>query len=162
MSQLHRALLALSILAMSLGASLGAGTAQAQTYTVGSLKIEQPWARATPGGAKVGGGYMTITNTGTTPDRLVGGSLPQAGRFEVHEMKMEGGMMQMREVKGGLEIRPGQKVELKPGGYHIMFMDLRSPLKQGDRLKGQLRFERAGTVDVEYKIEGMGGPMHGH
>ena len=159
MSHLRKALLALSISAASLGAT--AGTALAQTYTVGSLKIEQPWARATPGGAKVGGGYLTITNAGTTPDRLLGGSLPQAGRFEVHEMKMQGGMMQMREVKGGLEIRPGQKVELKPGSYHIMFMDLHAPFKQGDKLKGQLRFEKAGTVDVEFKVEGIGasGPM---
>jgi len=158
MSQLRKSLLAMSIVATT------AGPAPAQTYNVGSLTIEQPWARATPGGAKVGGGYMTITNNGTQPDRFVGGTLPQAGRFEIHEMKMEGGMMQMREVRGGLEIRPGQKVELKPGGYHVMFMDLRAPFKQGEKLKGQLRFEKAGTVDVEYRVEslGAGGPMHGH
>jgi copper(I)-binding protein len=82
-------------------------------------------------------------------------------------MKMEGGTMQMREVKGGLEIGPGQKVELKPGGYHIMFMDLRAPFKQGDKLKAQLRFEKAGTVDVEFKVESIGAggpamPKHGH
>jgi periplasmic copper chaperone A len=158
MSQLCKALLALAILGST------AGTALAQTYTVGALKIEQPWARATPGGAKVGGGYLTITNTGTTPDRLVGGTLAQAGRFEVHEMKVEGGTAHMREVKGGLEIGPGQKVELKPGSYHIMFMDLRAQFKQGETLKGQLRFEKAGTVDVEYKVQGLGGgtPKHGH
>src|SRR5215475_11363628 len=150
MSQFRQALLTMSVLAGM------AGTALAQTYTVGSLKIEQPWTRATPGGAKVGGGYLTITNTGTTPDRLVGGSLAQAGRFEMHEMKMEGGTAQMREIKGGLEIGPGQKVELEPGGYHIMFMDLRAPFKQGETLKGQLRFEKAGTVDVEYKVQGLG------
>ena len=161
MSQFRQSLLAMSILAAT------AGMALAQTYTVGSLKIEQPWTRATPGGAKVGGGYLTITNTGTTPDRLVGGSLAQAGRFEMHEMKMDGGTMQMREVKGGLEIGPGQKVEFKPGGYHIMFMDLRAPFKQGDKLKAQLRFENAGTVDVEFKVESIGAggpamPKHGH
>jgi copper(I)-binding protein len=162
MSQLRKALLALPVLGMALG--VAAPVALAQSYSVGSLKIEQPWTRATPAGAKVGGGYMTITNSGTEPDRLVGGTLPQAGRFEIHEMKMEGGMMQMREVKGGLEIKPGQKVELKPGGYHVMLMDLRTPLKQGERLKGQLRFEKAGPVDVEFKVEslGAGGPMHGH
>jgi hypothetical protein len=166
MSSYRHALLALSILAASFGAT--AATALAQTYTAGSLKIEQPWVRATPGGAKVGGGYLTITNTGTTPDRLIGGSLAQAKRVEVHEMKMEGGMMKMREVKGGLEIKPGQKVELKPGGYHVMFMDLSAPFKQGDKLKGQLRFEKAGTVDVEFKVESIGAsgpmqmPMPGH
>jgi periplasmic copper chaperone A len=161
MSHFRQALLAMSVLAAT------AGMALAQTYTVGSLKIEQPWTRATPGGAKVGGGYLTITNTGTTPDRLLGGSLAQAGRFEMHEMKMDGGTMQMREVKGGLEIGPGQKVEFKPGGYHIMFMDLRSPFKQGDKLKAQLRFEKAGTVDVEFKVESIGAggpaaPKHSH
>ena len=150
MSQLRQSLLAIFMLAATAGAGL------AQTYTVGAIKVEQPWARATPGGAKVGGGYLTITNTGNEPDRLIGGTLAQAGRFEMHEMKMEGGMAQMREVKGGLEIRPGQKVEFKPGGYHIMFMDLRAPFKQGDTLKGQLRFEKAGTVDVEYKVEAIG------
>ena len=161
MSQTRKLLLAMGMLAGTAGAAL------AQTYSVGPIKVEQPWVRATPGGAKVGGGYMTITNTGTTPDRFLGGTLPQAGRFELHEMKMEGGTMQMREVKGGLEIGPGQKVEFKSGGYHIMFMDLRSPFKQGDKLKGQLRFEKAGTVDVEFKVESIGAgapaaPKHSH
>jgi periplasmic copper chaperone A len=158
MSQLRQSFLAMAILAAT------AGMALAQTYTVGSIKVEQPWARATPGGAKVGGGYLTITNTGNEPDRLIGGTLAQAGRFEMHEMKMEGGMAHMREVKGGLVIGPGQKVEFKPGGYHIMFMDLRGPFKQGETLKGQLRFEKAGTVDIEYQVEsiGAGAPMHHH
>ncbi len=142
------------------------GTAAAQQYKAGSLVIEQPWARATPGGAKVAGGYMTIVNTGREPDRLLGGTLPLAGRFEVHEMKMEDGVMKMREVRGGLEIAPGQKVELKPGGYHVMFMDLNAPLKQGEPVKGQLRFEKAGTVDVEFSVEGVGAQQrsgqHGH
>jgi periplasmic copper chaperone A len=161
MSQAHKLLLAIGMLAATAGATL------AQTYSVGPMKVDQPWARATPGGAKVGGGYLTITNTGTTPDRFLGGTLPQAARVEVHEMKIDGGTMQMREVKGGLEIGPGQKVEFKPGGYHIMFMDLRSPFKQGDKLKAQLRFEKAGTVDVEFKVESIGAgapaaPKHGH
>jgi hypothetical protein len=137
----------------------------AQEYKVGSIVINQPWARATPAGAKVGAGYMSITNTGNQPDRLIGGDLPQAGTFQVHEMKMEDGVMKMREVSGGLEIKPGEKIELKPGGFHVMFMDLRDPLKQGETLKGQLRFEKAGTVDVDYRVEAAGaqGPArHGH
>ena len=161
MSQTRKLLLAMGMLAGT------AGAAFAQTYSAGPIKVEQPWVRATPGGAKVGGGYLTITNTGTTSDRLSGITLPQAARVEVHEMKMEGGTMRMREAKGGLEIAPGQKVELKPGGYHIMFMDLRAPFKQGDQLKGQLRFEKAGTLDVEFKVESIGAggpamPKHGH
>ena len=150
------------ILLSALLLCLSAGIGLAQSYRVGSLSIEQPWTRATPDGAKVAGGYLTITNTGQEPDRLIGGALPQAGRIEVHEMKMEGGVMQMREVAGGLEIAPGQKVELKPGGYHVMFMELRQPLKQGETLKGQLRFQKAGILDVDYRVEAIGAAAPAH
>jgi copper(I)-binding protein len=93
----------------------------AQAVTVGSLVIEQPWIRATPGGAKVAGGCLRITNRGPDPDRLVGASIPLAERGEVHEMIREGDVMKMQPVQGGIEIKPGQTVELKPGGYHLMF-----------------------------------------
>jgi uncharacterized protein YcnI len=135
-----------------------AGTATApQLVKAGALNIEQPWSRATPGGAKVGGGYLRITNGGTTPDRLVGGSFPLAGKVEVHEMRMEGDVMRMKPVEGGLEIKPGATVELKPGGFHLMFMDLKEPLKEGQTVKGTLTFEKAGSVAVEYAVRGMGG-----
>jgi len=123
----------------------------------GSLTLEQPWSRATPGGAKVGGGYLRITNTGTVPDRLTGGSFPLASKVEVHEMRLEGDVMRMKAVEGGLEIKPGATVELKPGGFHLMFMDLKEPLKEGQTLKGTLTFEKAGAVEVEYNVRGMGG-----
>ncbi|NBJ10200.1 DUF1775 domain-containing protein [Microvirga arsenatis] len=123
----------------------------------GSLTLEQPWSRATPGGARVAGGYLRITNTGPAPDRLTGGSFPLASKVEVHEMKLEGDVMRMKPVEGGLEIRPGATVELKPGGYHLMFMDLREPLKEGQTVKGTLTFEKAGAVAVEYTVRGMGG-----
>jgi periplasmic copper chaperone A len=126
--------------------------ASAQEFKAGSLVISQPWSRATAGGAKVGAGYMTITNTGTEPDRLIGGSLPQAGKFEVHEMRMENNVMKMRPISSGLEIKPGQTVKLAPGGYHVMFMKLKKPLKQGEVLKGELIFEKAGKVPIEYKV----------
>ncbi|MDQ0357415.1 copper(I)-binding protein [Rhodoplanes tepidamans] len=155
----------------TLAAALAAAVplaAGAQEFTAGALRIEKPWSRATPGGAKVAGGYMSITNTGTTPDRLVGGSLPQAGRFEVHEMKTENGIMTMRPLVQGLEIKPGQTVTLAPGGYHVMFMDLKQPLKEGETLSGELRFEKAGTVAVTYSVQAIaatapgGKPMGGH
>jgi copper(I)-binding protein len=141
--------------------------ASAQEFKAGSLVISQPWSRATAGGAKVGAGYMTITNTGTEPDRLIGGSLPQAGKFEVHEMSMENNVMKMRPISGGLEIKPGQTVKLAPGGYHVMFMQLKKPLKQGEVLKGELIFEKAGKVPIEYKVGAIaaGAPpraMSGH
>jgi copper(I)-binding protein len=130
-----------------------------KVYKAGSLTIEAPWARATPGGAKVAGGFIKITNTGKEPDRLIGGSVPFANRFEVHEMAVEGGIMKMRELAKGLEIKPGETVELKPGSYHVMFMDLKSGLKEGETVKGTLVFEKAGKVDVEYKVGPIGGGM---
>ena len=90
-------------------------------------------------------------------DRLTGGTLPVAGRFEVHEMAMDGGVMKMRELKKGLEIKPGETVELKPGGFHLMFMDLKQGLKEGESYKGTLVFEKAGKIEVEYKIGPIGG-----
>jgi hypothetical protein len=130
--------------------------AQAEDVTVGSLKISAPWARATPKGASVGGGYMKITNTGTAPDRLLGGATDVANRFEVHEMSMDNGVMKMRAVTGGLEIKPGQTVELKPGGYHVMLMGMKEQLVQGQHFKATLEFAKAGKVDVDFAIEGVG------
>ncbi len=129
-----------------------AAPAVAQDYKIGSIKIEQPWARATPKGATIGAG------------RLVGGSVAFAARFEVHSMTMEQGVMKMREVKDGLEIKPGETVELKPGGYHVMFVDLKQPLKQGEDVSVTLKFAKAGTIDVKYPVEaiGAGGPAMVH
>ncbi|WP_262298724.1 DUF1775 domain-containing protein [Microvirga sesbaniae] len=140
----------------------GLAAAASQVVKAGPLTLEQPWSRATPGAAKVGGGYLRITNTGTTPDRLVGGSFPLASKVEVHEMRMDGDVMRMKPVEGGLEIKPGATVELKPGGLHLMFMDLKEPLKEGQTVKGTLVFEKAGRVEVEYAVRGMGGAPAEH
>ena len=142
-------------------AAWAAVPAQAEDVTVGSLKISAAWARATPKGASIGGGYMKITNSGAAPDRLVGGSTDAANRFEVHEMSMDNGVMKMRPVSTGLEIKPGQTVELKPGGYHVMFVGLKQQLKQGDHFNAQLMFEKAGKVDVDFAVEGIGAKI-GH
>ncbi|WP_375461741.1 copper chaperone PCu(A)C [uncultured Enterovirga sp.] len=123
---------------------------------VGTLVVERPWMRATPGGAKVAGGYVRITNTGTQSDRLVAASVPLAGRGEIHEMLTEAGIMKMRPVEGGLEIKPGQSVELRPGGYHLMFMDLTAGVKEGERVRGTLVFEKAGPVEVIFAVAGLG------
>ena len=127
-----------------------------RTYKAGSLVIETPWTRATPGKSTVGAGFMKITNTGKEPDRLIGGSAEIAKSFEVHEMSMAGDVMKMRRLDKGLEIKPGQSVELKPSSYHIMFMGLQRPLKQDETIKGTLVFERAGTVAVEYGVRPLG------
>lgn len=137
-------------------ALLGTTGSLAQDYKVGPIKIEAPWTRATPVGSKVAGGYMKIENAGSVPDRLIGGSVVAADKFEVHEMAMVGDIMKMRELANGLEIAPGKSVELKPGSFHVMFMDLKQTLKEGDKVKGTLKFEKAGTVEVEYSVRTMG------
>jgi copper(I)-binding protein len=142
-------------------------TAQAEAPTpvkAGALQIEMPWLRATPGGAKVAAGYLRITNTGSEPDRLLSASMPLAGRGDVHEMSMQGGVMRMRPLAQGLAIEPGKSVELKPGGYHLMFLDMKGALKQGDNVPVTLTFEKAGTVTVTFPVGAIGGaaPMPGN
>ena len=138
------------------GGTAAAAAPPTGSFRLGSLLIEAPWSRATPGGAKVAGGYLRITNRGAEPDRLLGGSAAVAGRFEIHEMSNVDGVMRMRPVEGGLAIPPGATVELKPGGFHAMLMDLRQPLKEGDVVGGTLVFERAGTVAIGYRVGGIG------
>ncbi|HWE76959.1 MAG TPA: copper chaperone PCu(A)C [Pseudolabrys sp.] len=130
--------------------------ALAHDYTVGALKIHHPWARATPKGAQVGGAYMAITNTGTTADRLIGGSTAVAKGFEVHEMSLVNGIMKMRALPNGLEINPGETVVLKPAGYHIMLTGLMTPLKQGEHVDATLKFEKAGELKVYFAVAGIG------
>jgi copper(I)-binding protein len=137
------------VLALSSGA-------YAYDYKVGALEIDHPWSRAVPKGATVAAGYVTIRNTGTEPDRLMGGSTPVAGKFEVHEMSMDKGVMKMRPLPAGLEIKPGQTVELKPQSFHIMMTGLRQPIEKGKPFKGSLVFEKAGAVDVDFAVEGVG------
>jgi copper(I)-binding protein len=133
-----------------------------KTFKLGAIKVDAPWLRATPQGAQVAGGYMKITNTGNEPDRLIGGTLEKAGRFEVHEMTLVDNVMRMRELAQGLEINPGQSLELKPGGYHIMGMALQGGYTQGQSIKGTLVFEKAGTVQVEYVVAPIGGASTKH
>jgi copper(I)-binding protein len=147
----------LGILVASLiAASASGGVATALDYKAGSLEIDSPWSRAVPKGGKVAVGYMTIRNTGSEPDRLVGGSTPVAGGFMVHEMSMDNGVMKMRPLTSGLEIKPGETVELKPGSLHIMMTDLKQPVQRGKPFKATLKFEKAGDVDVDFAVEAAG------
>jgi len=130
--------------------------AQTTDYTIGKIKVSTPWVRATPKGAPVGGGYLKITNTGTEPDRLIGGSFPLSARVEVHEMSMDNGVMRMRQLPNGLEIAPGATVELKPAGYHIMFQQLKEPIVQGKPVRGTLIFEKAGTLTLDWAVSPIG------
>jgi len=137
-------------------AAVVASSAYAHEYKLGDLVIDHPWSRATPPAAKTAAGYMTILNKGTTADRLIAISSAVAGRVEIHRMMMDGSIMRMRPVPEGVEIRPGESVKLGPGGYHLMMMELREPMKQGQKVPVTLRFERAGQVTVELAVEAMG------
>jgi len=133
-----------------------ASSASAHDYKLGDLHIAHPWTRATLPNAPVAGGYMTIENTGETADRLVGGSTPAAEAVEIHEMTMDGDVMKMRPVEGGLEIPAGESVTLRPGGYHLMLVKPEEPLKEGTRVPLTLTFEKAGEVSVELAVDTVG------
>ncbi|MCA1324184.1 copper chaperone PCu(A)C [Herbaspirillum sp. alder98] len=143
-------------LALAVAALAAPALAQAHEYHVGKLDIGHPYARATVPGQPAGGAYLSIENKGTAADRLVALSTPAAKTTEIHTMAMEGNVMKMREVDGGLEIKPGQKIAMQPGnGYHIMLMGLTKPLKAGDKLPLTLTFEKAGRVDVTINVEDL-------
>ena len=144
------------IAALSLLVALLPSLAHAHDYKLGALEIGHPWARATAPTAPAGAGYLTIKNTGTASDRLLSASTPAAGLAQVHEMKMEGGVMRMRELEHGLEIQPGATVSLAPGGFHLMLTNLRAPLKEGTRVPITLVFEKAGSIEVELAVESIG------
>src|ERR1700755_56553 len=150
-----------SLVFASLIAGVLATAARAEDVKAGGRVISQAWTRAPPGGAKIGGGFVTIENKGTAPDKLIGASSDGAGKIEVHEMSMDNGVMKMRPVEGGLTIDPGKSVKLAPGGYHLMMMDLKSPLKQGDKLPATLQFEKAGKVAVTLDVQGVGASAPG-
>src|ERR1700726_495843 len=135
---------------------LFAAPALAEEIKAGDLVISQAWSRATPGGAKVAGGYLTIENRGTAADRLIGGSADIADKVQVHEMATSNGVMTMRPLDSGLIIEPGKTVKLAPGGYHLMLFDLKSPLKQDDKLPVTLEFEKAGKVQLSLDVQGVG------
>lgn len=144
----RRLLAALSLSAIALAA-------HAHSFKLGELTIGHPYARATAPGQPTGGAYLSVRNAGATGDKLVSATADVAASVELHEMKMEGTVMRMREVSA-VEVPAGQAVELKPGGLHIMLMGLKAPLKQGDKFPLKLKFEKAGEVTVTVNVEGFG------
>jgi copper(I)-binding protein len=148
-------MIAMSFCAVLIGVIAGS-SARAEEVKAGDLVISQAWSRATPNGAKIGTGYFTIENKGTTADKLVGVSGEVSDKIEVHEMSMNNGVMKMRPVDGGLTIEPGKTVKLAPNGYHLMIMDLKSPLKQGGKVPVTLEFEKAGKVAITLDVQGIG------
>jgi len=144
-----------------------AGAAAAQAQTAGALKVQQPWARVTVVGQQAGGAFLTIQNTGSTADKLLGASTPAAQRVELHTMTMDGDVMKMREVPA-IELPAGQTVRLQPGGQHLMLMGLKAPLQRGQKLPLTLKFEKAGELSVELSVDTAapgstgGAPAHRH
>jgi copper(I)-binding protein len=130
----------------------------AHDYVLKSLRIDQPFARATPPGAKTGGVFFTVENRGEIGDTLIRASSPIAGAVELHQMAVEAGVMKMRAIPA-VEVKPGGKLELKPGGYHLMLFDLRQPLQKGDKFPLTLTFARAGTLEVSVVVEDMAMPI---
>ena len=128
------------------------------------VKVENAWARATPPGAKIGAGYMTLRNDSATADKLLSASSPAAARVEPHVTVEEGGISKMRPVKG-YDIPAHGSFELGPGGAHLMLVNLKAPLKAGEKVPLVLRFQRSGEVKVELEVRPLGamGGMHmGH
>jgi copper(I)-binding protein len=150
--------------ALALGAAIIAFAANAHSVSKGDLAIGHPWARETAAGQTAGGGFLTITNKGKTADRLTGGTTAAAAQVQIHTMSMDGGIMRMRPLKDGLAIPAGGTATLKPGSFHIMFVGLKRPFKQGEMIPVTLTFARAGKVDVQFKVEPVtfGGQNHDH
>lgn len=136
------------------------GVAAAHEFKLGAITIDHPWARAST--VKVSAAYLTLKIDGAAADRLVKAASPVAGRVELHTMAIENGVARMREVKQ-IAVSPGTATELKPGGFHIMLMDLKRPLTAGESIKLTLTFEKAGTIEVDAPVEAAGSPgTHKH
>lgn len=125
------------------------------------VEIEQPWCRAMPAGTKLGACYLLVRNKSASADRLVGANSPAAGRVETHVTRKEGEVMTMRPVSG-YDIPAGGSFELKPAGAHLMFVDVRQPFKEGDKVPVTLRFEKAGEVKVQFSVQKAAPMAHGH
>ncbi len=142
-----------------------ASAALARSHPSQSISIQNPWSRETAVGQSAGGGFMTITNNGSSEDRLVSGTTPVAAEVQLHTMSMDGGVMRMRQLAKGIAIPANGSVELRPGSFHAMFIGLKRPLRQGERFPVTFQFQRAGRVTVQFAVQPVGstGPMEaGH
>ena len=146
----------LAVVALAMSAMPLSAGQMAEKTMAGEIAIEHAFSRETLPNQPVAGAFFTLTNSGENADRLIGGSTDIAGRVEIHEMAMDGDVMKMRELEGGLEVPPGETVELKPGGFHIMLFDLKEALVEGEMIKVTLEFAEAGTVTVPVMIQGKG------
>lgn len=145
----------LAVTALVLGLGTAVPLASAHEATVKGVTVAHAWARATPGGARIGAAYLTISSDAATSDELLSASSDVAARTELHTHIMEGDVMKMRAVDK-VELAKGGAVLFKPSGYHIMLIDLKQPLKQGDKVKLTLTFKNAGPITTEADVEAIG------
>jgi periplasmic copper chaperone A len=140
------------------------GAAAVEDVKAGPISVKDAWSRATPEGTDVGVGYLTITNDGDAPDRLVSAEAAFAAQAEIHQLAMNNGVMHMRPVPEGVTVPSKGKLVFSPDSYHLMFMGLKGPLKEGDTVAGSLTFKHAGKVEVTFHVESMGaaGPEGAH
>lgn len=147
-------LIVVLLLAFNVGSA-----AHAQTPAPKTIVIEQPWARATPGGAKTGAVYVTLTNKGASADRLLGATTPLADKVQFHKETEDNGVSRMREVRS-VDLAPGAKIIFKPGEMHMMIVGLKQPLTEGQTFLLTLQFEKAGNIEVTIPIEKVGAMQH--
>ena len=126
-----------------------------QTAMAAGIQVEEPWARASVEGMKMSGAFMKINNDTNAQDFLVGGNSPVAERVEVHTHVNDNGVMRMREVKGGVPLEAKGVTELKPGSYHVMFMGLKKPLKEGETVPVTLKFKKAKPITVDVPVKNV-------
>ena len=139
------------------GIALGLSVStHAQEVKVGSIRVEKAYTRATVPGQQVAGGFMKIENKGAA-DQLISASSPVSGEVQLHEMAMDGNVMKMRQVKE-VVVPAGATVELKPGGLHLMFMNIKAPLTAGETVPVRLKFAKAGEIEVKMPVNAMGNP----
>lgn len=148
--------LALTLAAVA-AARVGPAAAEAAAVVAGDLEITAYRVKAMLPNQPTGGGFLTITNKGQAADRLISATSPAAGTVEIHTMEVVNDVMTMRPVEGGLEIPAGATVELKPGGFHLMFMMVGEPFKEGGAVPVTLEFEKAGKVELTLPVVGLGG-----
>jgi copper(I)-binding protein len=146
--------------ALTLAAMFNPVDALAHEIKLGNLVITHPWSRQSPMAADVAAGFLSVTNTGQDDDRLVRATAEITPKVQLHDMKIENDVMKMVELPDGIPIPAGATVELKPKSLHVMFMDLKQPVMEGEEIKGTLVFEKAGTVDVEFEVMGPGAGMN--
>ena len=145
---------------LSLASLYSIASGHAHEIKLGDLVISHPWSRPSPMASDVAAGFMKITNTGSTDDRLISATSSITETVQLHDMKMDGEVMKMFEVPGGIAIPAGKTVELKPKSLHVMFMKLKRAPAEGEEFKGTLTFEKAGTIEIEYEVTAQATESH--